>query len=77
MDLRSLAPELLASVVVHELQEVTSKVRIVFMYNTSISGGFPGEGMVAMDLSVLAPAPVYIWAEFCLSGCHNEAKMKP
>ena len=45
MDLGLLAPELLASVVVQEHQEVRSKVRIIFMYNMSIYiGAFQGRG---------------------------------
>ena len=38
---------------------------------------FLGSQRVAMDLFGLAPAPGYIWLEFCASGRHQVTKTKP
>ena len=76
MDLGSLAPVLLSSVMVHEHQQVRFKVKIIFMFKI-VCPSIQSEGMEAMDLSVKALVPVYIFAEFCPSGNHQEAKMKP
>ena len=62
MDLGSLAPELLASVVVHELQEVTSKVRIIFMYSL-----FYLIRIITRDLDQPFVSKLFIIGKSCIS----------
>ena len=70
-----LAPALIRPRSYHHY-EVRLGLEIIFMYNMSIYG-FLGEGMVAMDMFGLAPAPGDIWAEVRPSGRHQTAQTKP